>query len=52
MLLKYRDYKLAIKLAEQLNKRNLLSSIYEDWCSQMLQYSKQSEAAIILACKN
>jgi len=33
ILLKYRDYKLAIKLAEQLSKRNILSSIYEDWCS-------------------
>ena len=31
LLIKYRDYKLAILVIEQLNLKNL-SVVYEDWC--------------------
>lgn len=32
LLLKYRDYKLAIQMIEQLNLRQYASMVYEDWC--------------------
>ena len=32
LLLKYRDYRLAILVIEQLNLKNL-STVYEDWCT-------------------
>mmetsp|Transcript_23833 Transcript_23833/g.31908 ORF Transcript_23833/g.31908 Transcript_23833/m.31908 type:complete len:181 (-) Transcript_23833:1368-1910(-) len=38
LLIKYRDYKLAILVIEQLNLKNL-SVVYEDWCIQMLKHS-------------
>lgn len=41
LLLKYRDYRLAILVIEQLNLKNL-SIVYEDWCTQMLKHSKKS----------
>ena len=40
MLLKYRDYKLAITVDEQLSLKNL-HVIYEEWCSQMLRHSEK-----------
>jgi flagellar basal body P-ring protein FlgI len=40
LLLKYRDYGLAENLVTLLNKKSLMSTIYEDWCAQMLRYSK------------
>lgn len=40
MLIKYRDYKLAILVIEQLNLKNL-SIVYEDWCVQMLKHSQK-----------
>lgn len=33
LLLKYRDYGLAETLVTLLNKKNLMSAIYEDWCA-------------------
>lgn len=41
LLLKYRDYQIAITLVEQLDKKKLLSSIYEDWCATLLRNTKQ-----------
>lgn len=49
LLLKYRDYGLAETLVEMLNKKNLMSGIYEDWCAQMLKYSKKPEHALKMA---
>jgi len=46
VLLKYRDYGLAITMIEHLNLKNL-SLVYEDWCSQMLRHSKQSDRDLI-----
>ena len=40
LLIKYRDYKLAILVIEQLNLKNL-SVVYEDWCVQMLKHSQK-----------
>ena len=40
LLLKYRDYRLAILVIEQLNLKEL-STVYEDWCTQMLKHSKK-----------
>ena len=36
LLLKYRDYANAIVLVEQLDKKKILSSIYEEWCASLL----------------
>ena len=41
LLLKYRDYRLAILVIEQLNLKTL-SMVYEDWCTQMLKHSTKS----------
>jgi hypothetical protein len=43
LLLKYRDYQSAILLAEQLDERKLLSSIYESWCVTFLKQTKEPE---------
>ena len=40
MLLKYRDYRLAILVIEQLNLKNL-PIVYEDWFTQMLKHSNK-----------
>lgn len=42
LLLKFRDYRLAILVIEQLNLKNL-SIVYEDWCTQMLKHSTQKD---------
>ena len=42
LLLKYRDYRLAILVIEQLNLKEL-STVYEDWCTQMLKHSKKND---------
>lgn len=47
LLLKYRDYQIAITLVEQLDKKKLLSQIYEEWCATLLMHTKQSEKPII-----
>ena len=46
LLLKYRDYRLAITVIKQLNLKNL-SLVYEDWCTQMLKYSAKNERVLI-----
>lgn len=43
LLLKYRDYQNSITLVEQLDKKKLLSSIYENWCATLLRHTSQSE---------
>ena len=45
LLLKYRDYRLAILMIEQLNLKNL-SMVYEDWCTQMLKHSTKSSSEL------
>lgn len=47
LLLKYRDYRLAILVTEQLNLKNL-SIVYEDWCVQMLKFSKRDQELMSL----
>lgn len=32
---------------EQLDKKKLLSSIYEEWCATLLKHTKQQEQPII-----
>lgn len=39
LLLKYRDYQNSITLVEQLDKKKLLSSIYENWCATLLRHT-------------
>ena len=46
LLLKYCDYRLAITVIKQLNLKNL-SLVYEDWCTQMLRYSKKEQRVLI-----
>lgn len=43
LLLKYRDYKLAITLIDTLNLKSQLPQVYEDWCVSMLKYSRLEE---------
>ena len=40
LLIKYRDYKLAIAVIEHLGLKNL-NTVYEDWCVQMLRHSQR-----------
>jgi hypothetical protein len=40
MCMKYRDYAMALELVEQMNMRHLLSTVYEEWCQNMIRYSK------------
>jgi hypothetical protein len=54
LLLKYRDYQNAITLVEQLDKKKLLSGIYEDWCACQLQHGSlqdQNEISKIFQAK-
>jgi hypothetical protein len=46
LLMKYRDYKLAIQLIEVLNLKQYLPQVYEDWCISMLKYSKLNNEEI------
>lgn len=39
LLLKYRDYKLAMTMVDILGLKQLQSVVYEDWCISMLKYS-------------
>ena len=39
-------------LAEQLNQKNLLPYIYEEWCYQMLLQTERRELAINSMIKN
>jgi hypothetical protein len=52
MCMKYRDYAMALELVEQMNMRHLLSTVYEEWCQNMIRYSKQSEATLIQLFKD
>lgn len=47
LLLKYRDYRLAILVIEQLNLKNL-SMVYEDWCTQMLKHSSKNTNELMM----
>mmetsp|Transcript_27223 Transcript_27223/g.26264 ORF Transcript_27223/g.26264 Transcript_27223/m.26264 type:complete len:326 (-) Transcript_27223:1065-2042(-) len=47
LLLKYRDYKLAIILVDTLNLKQYLPQVYEDWCITMLKYSKMSDQELL-----
>lgn len=42
-MLKFRDYKLALLMIEQLNLKQYISLVYDDWCQTMIKYSKCSE---------
>ena len=46
LLLKFRDYRLAIKVIELLNLKSL-HLVYEDFCHQMLKQSKKNEIELI-----
>jgi hypothetical protein len=47
LLLKYRDYKLAITLVDTLNLKQYLAQVYEDWCVSMLKYSKLNDQDLL-----
>ena len=43
LLLKFRDYKLALQLIEQLNLKQYTALVYDDWCQTMIKHSKLSD---------
>lgn len=43
LLLKFRDYRLALLMIDQLNLKQYTSMVYDDWCSTMIKYSKLSD---------
>ena len=43
LLLKYRDYQLALTVIEQLNLKQYVSSVYEEWCQTMIKYSSAND---------
>ena len=43
LLLKYRDYNLALAIIEQLNLKQYVSQVYEDWCQTMIKFSGASD---------
>ena len=43
LLLKFRDYRLALMMIEQLNLKQYTSLVYDDWCTTMIKYSTLSD---------
>jgi len=43
LLLKFRDYRLALLMIDQLKLKQHQAMIYDDWCSTMIRYSKLSD---------
>lgn len=43
LLLKFRDYRLALLMIDQLGLKQYVSMVYDDWCQTMIKYSKSSE---------
>jgi hypothetical protein len=46
LLYKFRDYKQALNLIDNLNYKQFLPQVYEDWTSTMLKVSKLSDHAL------
>ena len=42
-MLKFRDYRLALLMIEQLNLKQYTSMAYDDWCQTMIKHSKLSD---------
>lgn len=45
--MKYGDYKLAVTMIDILNLKQYLPIVYEDWCTNLLKYSKQPSHEIM-----
>jgi hypothetical protein len=43
MLLKFRDYRLALVMIEQLNLKQYTSLVYDDWCTTMIKHSQLTD---------
>ena len=43
LLLKFRDYRLALLMIEQLNLKQYTSMVYDDWCQSIIKYSKMTD---------
>ena len=43
LMLKFRDYRLALLMIEQLNLKQYIPLVYDDWCQTMIKHSKSSE---------
>ncbi len=43
LLLKFRDFRLALLMIEQLNLKQYTSMVYDEWCQTMIKYSKLSD---------
>ena len=46
LLLKHRDYKLALQVIEQLNLKQYAPMVYEDWCQTMVKHSSLPESEL------
>jgi hypothetical protein len=43
LMLKFRDYRLALLMIDQLSLKQYQSMVYDDWCSTMIKHSKLSD---------
>ena len=43
LMLRFRDYHLAIVMIEHLNLKQYLSMVYDDWCQNLIRHSQASE---------
>ena len=48
LLLKFRDYRLALLMIDQLNLKQYIPLVYDDWCQTMIKYSKSSDSELEL----
>ena len=48
LLLKFRDYRLALLIIEHLDLKQYVSMVYDDWCQTMIKYSTATEAELEL----
>ena len=48
LLLKFRDYRLALLMIDQLGLKQYVSMVYDDWCQTMIKYSRASEGELEL----
>jgi hypothetical protein len=43
LLLKFRDYRLSLLMIDQLNLKQYVPLVYDDWCTTMIKYSSASD---------
>ncbi len=47
ILIRFRDFELAVGMAETLNQKHFLCSIYQDWITAVLKHSSRPDSELI-----